>query len=275
MIHALESPRAQIRLLGLTQSHFPAESARLTRSDQFDLTGQKSLRLWAGILTVLGGISVLIALWMVFFYVPTEREMGIMQRIYYIHIPTAWIGEFAFAIVALSSLLYLWLKDDRLDAIAMSAAEVGFVFWSATLVAGPLWARLAWGTWWEWDARLSFALILWLIWIGYFALRQSTENPEQGKRLAAVLALVGAIDLPLIHMSVYWFDTIHPMPVMMNPEGPTADFEIGITIGVSAIAFTIFFLGILFYRYGLERLTRYAEYLRYARGMPEHRSPSA
>jgi heme exporter protein C len=247
----------------------------LTRPDQFDLAGHKSIRRWAAALTVLGGVSVLVALWMVFFYVPTEREMGIMQRISYIHIPTAWIGEFAFGIVAFCSLVYLWLGDDRLDAIAKSAAEVGFVFWTATLLAGPLWARLAWGTWWEWDARLSFALLLWLIWIGYFALRESTENPERGKRLAAVLALVGAIDIPLIHMSVYWFRTIHPMPVILNPEGPTADFEIGITIGASALAFTFVFLGILFYRYGLERLTRYAQYLRYSRASSGRRSPSA
>jgi heme exporter protein C len=245
------------------------ETATLTHSGQIDMEGQTSIRRWAAILTVIGGASVLGALWMVFFYVPTEREMGIVQRIFYIHVPTAWVGELGFAIVAFCSLVYLWLRDDRLDAIAKSAAEVGFVFWSATLLAGPLWARIAWNTWWEWDARLSFSLLLWLIWIGYFAVREATDNPETGKRLAAVFALIGAIDIPLIHMSVYWFRTIHPMPVILNPEGPTADFEIGITMGASALAFTFVFLGILFYRYGLERLMRHAAYLRYAGAAPD------
>lgn len=238
---------------------------------QFDYAGQNRIRLWATALTVIGGLSVVAALWMVFFYVPTEREMGVMQRIYYIHIPTAWLGMLAFGIVALCSLLFLWLRDDRLDSIALSAAEIGFVFWTATLVVGPLWAKLAWGTWWEWDARLAFSLLLWLIWIGYFVLRESTENPERGKRLASVLALVGAVDIPIIHQSVRWFRTIHPDPVVMNPEGPTADFEIVITILASVLAFTIVFFGMLFYRYGYERLKRHADYLRHAQARPEHR----
>lgn len=232
-----------------------------------DLPGV-TLRTWASALTIIGGAAVIGALWMVFFYAPTESTMGVMQRIYYIHIPTAWLGELAFGIVALCSLGYLLLRDDRLDAIALSAAEIGFVFWSATLVAGPLWARLAWGTWWVWDARLSFSLLLWLIWIGYFVLRHSAENPERAKRLAAVVALIGAVDIPIIHMSVYWFRTQHPMPVMMNPEGPTAGDEIRNTILASVAAFTFFFFGILLFRYGYERLRRYAEYVRYGGAVP-------
>lgn len=236
----------------------------MDQADRFDLRASLSLRRWGAALTLLGGAGVIGALWMVFFYVPTEREMGIVQRIFYIHIPTAWLGEFAFGILALCSLGYLFLRDDRLDAIALSAAEIGFVFLTATLLAGPLWARVAWGTWWVWDARLSFTLLLWLIWVGYFVLRESTDNPESGKRLAAVTALIGAVDLPLIHMSVYWFRTQHPKPVIMNPEGPTADFEIGMTVMASVLAFTIFFFGVLLYRYGFERLRRQAEMLRFS-----------
>jgi heme exporter protein C len=95
-----------------------------------------------------------------------------------------------------------------------------------------------------------------MIWVAYFFLRSSTDNPETGKRLAAVLAVISAVDVPLIHMSVYWFRTQHPMPVMMNPEGPTADFEIAMTILASVVAFTLFFFGLLLYRYGYERLRR-------------------
>lgn len=226
-------------------------------------TDVRSQRLWGTILTALGGIAVIGALWMVFFWVPTERQMGIVQRIYYIHIPTAWIGEFSFGLVALCSLGYLMLRDDRLDMIALSAAEIGFIFLSATLCAGPLWARVAWGAWWVWDARLAFTLLLWLIWLGYFIIRNASEDVEEGKRFAAILAIVGAIDLPLIHMSVYWFRTQHPEPVMMNPEGPTADFEIAMTILASMGAFTLFFFGMLFYRYAYEKLARHLASLRY------------
>jgi heme exporter protein C len=235
----------------------------LNHPAEFDITEFSKVRTWAAALTILGAVGVLIALYMVFFYSPTESEMGPMQRIYYIHVPTAWVGDMAFGLLALCSLGYLLLREDRMDAIALSAAEVGIVFWTATLIAGPLWAKLAWGAWWVWDARLSFSLLLWLIWIGYFILRQGTDNPERGKRLAAVLALVGAVDIPVIHMSVYWFRTQHPQPVLLKPE-PTADFAIGMTMMASVFAFTFVFFGLLLYRYGYERLRRHADFLRYS-----------
>lgn len=229
---------------------------------QTGLASLEPIHRWAGRLTVLGALLVLAALWMVFFYAPTEREMGIIQRIYYIHVPTAWLGELAIGILALSSLGYLWLREDRLDAIAVSAAELSLLFLSATLAAGPLWAKVAWGAWWVWDARLSFTLVLWFINIGYFMLRGAAESPEQGKRFAAILSLVAAADVPLIHMSVYWFRTQHPKPVVMNPEGPTASAEIVQTLLFSTLAFTVLFAGLLLYRYGFERIRRHLDHLR-------------
>lgn len=237
-----------------------------------DLAALAPIRRWATRLTVVGGLLVLVALWMVFFYAPTEREMGIIQRIFYIHVPTAWLGELAIGILALCSIGYLWLRDDRLDAIALCSAELALVFLTATLLAGPLWAKVAWGTWWVWDARLSFTLVLWFINIGYFMLRGSAENPEQGKRFAAILSLVAAADVPLIHMSVYWFRTQHPKPVVMNPEGPTASAEIVQTLLFSMLAFTALFAGLLLHRYGFERLRRRIEVLRAAGNAAEYGS---
>ncbi|MBW3630847.1 MAG: cytochrome c biogenesis protein CcsA [Gemmatimonadetes bacterium] len=217
---------------------------------------QESTRRWAVILSAISGLSVLATFWLIFFYVPTEREMGIVQRIYYVHVPSAWVAFLAFGIVALCSLVYLWIRDDRLDAIALSSAELGLVFTTIVLITGPLWGKIAWGVWWVWDARLSLTLLLWFIYVGYFMLRGATENPERGKRFAAILGIVGAVDIPLIHVSVLWFRSQHPQPVVLRAEGPTADPEIVKTLLFSFLTFTIVFFALLLLRYGLERLQR-------------------
>jgi heme exporter protein C len=119
---------------------------------------------------------------MVFFWVPTERTLGISQRIFYIHVPAAWVGFLAFAIVALCSAVYLWLGDDRLDLAARSAAEGGFVFISIMLTSGPLWARLAWGHWWTWEPRLTLSLLLWFIYLGYFMERSQNVRRHRSPK---------------------------------------------------------------------------------------------
>jgi heme exporter protein C len=220
-------------------------------------------RRWAMALSVLAAATLLLSFWMIFFYVPTEREMGIVQRIFYVHVPSAWVAFLAFGIVALCSLGYLWLRDERLDAIALSAAELGTVFTTIVLLTGPLWGKIAWGAWWVWEPRLTLTLLLWFIYIGYFMLRSATENPEKGKRFAAVLGIVGAVDIPLIHLSVQWFRSQHPQPVILRPEGPSADAEIVQTLLVSLLAFTLAFFALLLFRYAQERLQRRVDFLRY------------
>ena len=219
-----------------------------------DTQSLRGTRRGAAVLSLLAAGGVLASLWMVFFYAPTESEMGVVQRIFYVHVPSAWVAFMAFGIVALCSLGYLWLRDERLDAIAVSAAELGTVFTTIVLLTGPLWGRIAWGAWWVWEPRLTLTLLLWFIYVGYFMLRGATESPERGKRFGAVLGIVGAVDIPLIHLSVQWFRSQHPKPVIMKPEGPTADPAIVQTLLVSLLAFTLLFFALLLYRYGLERL---------------------
>ncbi|HEV2130093.1 MAG TPA: cytochrome c biogenesis protein CcsA [Longimicrobiaceae bacterium] len=228
----------------------------------------RATRLWAGGLGALAILVILFAFWMIFFYVPTERTMGIVQRIFYVHVPSAWVAFMAFGIVALTSVGYLWLRDERLDAIAVSAAELGTVFTTAVLLTGPLWGKIAWGTWWTWEPRLTLTLLLWFIYIGYFMLRGAAENPERGKRFAAVLGIVGAFNIPLIHISVNWFRSLHPQPVILRPEGPQADPEIVQTLLVSLLGFTLLFFSLLLYRYALERLRTRAELLKVRRERP-------
>jgi heme exporter protein C len=229
-----------------------------------------SVRRWGLVLSVLAAATMIGAFYLIFFYAPTEREMGVVQRIFYVHVPSAWVGFLAFGIVALCSIGYLWLKDDRLDAVAVSAAEIGVIFTTLVLLTGPLWAKLAWGAWWVWDPRITLTLLLWFIYVGYFMVRGATENPERGKRFAAIVGIVGAIDIPLIHMSVYWFRSQHPQPVIVRPEGPAADPEIVQTLLVSLLAFTLTFFALLMHRYALEKLrsrVRFATYRR-LRGEP-------
>ena len=205
-------------------------------------------------MAILGLALMLVLHWQVFFWVNTEATMGVVQRIFYIHVPAAWVGIYlAFGIVALCSGLYLWLEDERFDMAAVAAAEGGMVFTTIVLLTGPLWGKIAWGTYWTWDPRLTSTLLLWFIYLGYFIVRGSTENPDRGRRFAAVVGIVGALDLPLIHLSVTWFRSLHPQPVVLKPERPTLDPDMLMTLMTGLLAFTVLFLGLIVFRYGLER----------------------
>lgn len=189
---------------------------------------------------------------MILFWVPTEATQGEIQRLFYVHVPAAWITELAFGLTAVSSAIYLWLRDERADAAAATAAEGGLFFSALLLIAGPLWAKIAWGTYWTWEPRLTLTLLLVFIFIGYFMVRGSATNPERGRAYAAVVAIVGALDIPLIHMSVYWFRSLHPEPVVLRPEGPTADPRMLVTLFASLLGFTLLFLGLFWMRYTVE-----------------------
>jgi heme exporter protein C len=213
-------------------------------------------------LSLLGVVGILFVHWMVFFWVPTESTMGVIQRINYVHVPMAWITELAFLIAAGAGVMYLWLRDDRTDALAGAAAEGGLFFCMGLLVAGSLWGRVAWGTFWTWEPRLTLTLLLLFIFIGYFLVRHVADDPEQGKRFSAIVAIVGALDIPLIHMSVYWFRSLHPEPVYLRPEGPQADPAFSLTLLIAALSYTALFLGLLSIRYAIEVARRH--WLRYS-----------
>jgi heme exporter protein C len=192
-----------------------------------------------------------------FFWVSTEASQGVAQRIFYIHVPAAWTAFLAFGISAFTSAMYLWLRDERFDRAALAAAEGGMVFATIMLITGPLWGRIAWGTYWTWEPRLTLTLLLWFIFLGYFMVRSSTENPDKGKRFAAVVAIVGALDIPFIHVSVLWFRSLHPQPVVMRPQdGPALPSDMLILLLTSLAVFTVLFLGLFIVRYVLEGLTR-------------------
>jgi len=191
-------------------------------------------------------VVMVAALYMVFVYVPSDREQGIIQRVFYFHVPLAIMGFVAFGTVAVASILFLWRGTRVWDRLAHSAAEVGMVFCSLVLITGPIWARPAWGTWWTWDARLTTTLILWLIYAAYLMLRSVSGPGDQGARYAAVLGIVGAVDIPIINRSVYWWRTIHPA-VLVTRTGGTglSDPRMQATFGICFLAFFLLFLLLL------------------------------
>ncbi len=183
-------------------------------------------RLETTLLTILplpASLAVLTSLWAVFFWVPTERFQGIVQRIFYYHVPSAWVCFVAFIAAAIASILYLATSRSVWDRTARASVEVGMLFASLVLITGPIWARPIWGAYWTWDARLTTTLILWLIFAGYLMLRAYTRDQEMASRLAAVVAIVGSLDIPLIVFSTRIWRTIHPAVLK------TADGESGLT----------------------------------------------
>ena len=186
-------------------------------------------------------------------FTPEEATQGLAQKIFYIHAPSAWVAFLAFGIVGLCSAIYLFVKDPRLDLLAASSAEVGTVFTTVVLVTGPIWGKTIWGTWWTWDARLTLTLFLWFIYLAYLVLRTAVEEPGRRARYSAVLGILGALLVPFIHLSVYWFRTLHPLPVVLRPGKPELPGTMLLTLLGSFTIFTIFFLALLARRYAWAR----------------------
>jgi heme exporter protein C len=182
-------------------------------------------------------------------FTPLEATQGAAQKIFYIHVPSAWVAFLAYIIVGICSIVYLVTRDMRLDRLAAAAAEVGTVFITVVLITGPIWGKPIWGAWWTWDARLTSTLFLWFIFAGYMVLRSAVAEPGQRARFAAVLGILGALLVPFIHVSVYLFRTLHPMPVVLRPGRPALPGEMLATLMMALLVFTLFFGALLWRRF--------------------------
>lgn len=189
------------------------------------------------------------------FFTPLEALQGPAQKILYVHAPAAWVAFMAFGLVAIASILYLWLREDRLDRIAESSAEVGVVFTTVVLTTGPLWGKPIWGAYWTWDARLTLTLFLWFVYVGYIVLRGAIDDRAARARYSAVLGILGALLIPFIHLSVYLFRTLHPQPILMKPSAPSLPGEMLTTLLLSFASFTLLYVALLRarYRYAVTR----------------------
>ena len=188
-------------------------------------------------------------------FTPIEAMQGAAQKILYVHAASAFVALYlAFGLMAVASGLYLWLKDEKLDRVAESSAEVGLAFTTVVLTTGPLWAKPIWGAFWTWDARLTATLFLWFLIVGYLLMRGAIDDRAMRGRFSAVLGLLTALLIPFIHLTVYLFRTMHPMPIVLKPSEPSMPAEMQWTFFPGFLAFALLFAGLLRARYRLATL---------------------
>ena len=156
-------------------------------------------RIAGDVLLVGSALLMALTLYMVYMWVPTEQNLGVSQRIFYFHVPLGWIGMVSIMVVAVASILHLFTGKQKWDDLAYSTAEIGIIFASLILITGAIWGKPVWGVWWTWDAKLTTTLVLWFIYVGYLMVRAYGPAGTQGKRFASVIALIGAIDAPIIY----------------------------------------------------------------------------
>ncbi|MBF0287382.1 MAG: cytochrome c biogenesis protein CcsA [SAR324 cluster bacterium] len=212
---------------------------------------------WIKILEPLSIISLLgCAIW-IFYGTPTESEMGFVQKIMYLHVPSVIVAYAAFFVVFAFSIAYLWKRDIMFDQIAKSSAEIGEVFCALVLITGAIWGKPTWGTYWVWDARLTTTLLLFLIFAGYFLLRSFTRERERAARLAAVLGIIGFLDIPIIHKSVEWWRTLHQPTTLFKVEAaeakPAMPMELLLPLLVTMGAMLLFYVYLLLLRIQMEQ----------------------
>lgn len=212
------------------------------------------------VLGALSLIGMMVSIWMIFLYAPTDTVQGQAQRIFYFHVPIAWLGMLGFIIVAVAGIGYLVKKDERWDWAARASAELGAFFITLALITGSIWGKTTWGTWWTWDARLTTTLILWFIYIGYLMLRSYMGRTQAGARAGAVLAIIGIIDVPIIYESVNWWRTLHP-PAQVGVQDALPP-SVVLTLMVSLVTFTLLYCFLMIQLYQLQRAQALAQRLR-------------
>jgi heme exporter protein C len=215
-------------------------------------------------LTGISGLLLLAAIWMVA-NTPTEATMGLVQKVFYFHMPSAWAGFLAFGVTFGASVYYLVKRDVRADMVAVASAEVGLVFLTMAIISGSIWARPIWNTWWTWDARLTSTTICWLAYVAYFMLRGALDDPERARRLAAVYGIVAMVTVPITFLSILLLRTIHP--TLFGPQ-EGAEIQMNMapamtrTLMFSLFTFTVFYTTLLWHRLRYEGLKRQVEEIR-------------
>lgn len=202
----------------------------------------------------LAAIALATGLVLGFGVAPQEATQGNVQRIMYLHPPLAWVAYLAFGVVAVASVVYLVKRRLGADRVAHASAEVGVVFTGLAIATGSIWGKPTWGTWWTWDARLTSVAVLFVMYLGYLLLRGTVEDRERAARYCAVLGIIAALDVPLVHFSVYWWRTLHQPPSLVKPGGFAGPTSILVPLLVNVAAFTLLYAYLLAKRLRLLRV---------------------
>ena len=222
----------------------------------------KKFPMWLHFALTLAGLVV--SLYMIFLYAPEEMTMGEVQRIFYVHVPAAWVSLLGFIIIFIASIVYLMKRSQPADELAYATAEVGFIFCTCVLVTGPLWAKPAWGIWWTWSPRLTLTFLLWLLYVAYLMLRSYLVNPGRAANLCAVVGVIGFADVIIDYMAIRWWRTQHPQPVIMGGPNSGLDPRMLATLLVAVGAFTILFFLLVRVRLRLAVMRRELSEIRHA-----------
>jgi len=209
------------------------------------------------LLGALSCLGILLSIWMIFVYAPTDSVQGQPQRIFYVHVPLAWIGMLSFGVMTIAGIGFMLTRNERWDWCARAAAEIGTVFTTLMLITGMVWGKTTWGTWWTWDPKLTATLILWFMYVAYLMLRSYMGRTTASSYSGAVLAIVGVIDVPIIYLSVQWWRGLHPTPVTSSLPLPMLW-----TLLVALTSFTLLYCFLMTQVYRLEKLVTLAQRLR-------------
>lgn len=224
-----------------------------------ELAGARTQFRVGAILTALALAGAVAVYMLALRYTPTEASQGLAQKIFYVHVPAAWCTLMSFSLCGLASAAYLFLHEPRIDRFAASSAEVGLCFAMVMLTTGPIWGKPIWGTYWDWDPRLTLTLLTFFLFLGYGALRSAIVDPRERARYAAVIGIMALVLVPFIHLSVYMYRTIHPKPVVLRPDGPALPPEMLRTLLTSLGVFTLLYLGLVTMRFALQTARDHAE----------------
>ena len=216
----------------------------------------------SAIFPVVSGVMLVITLYLTFVWVPMEKTMGVVQRIFYFHVPPFFVASLAILAGLVASIRFLMTRDYRFDDLAVSAIEVGWVFDSINLIMGPFWAKPVWGIWWTWDARLTSAFVLWLMFAGYPILRRAVDDPSARAVMCSVVVIFQAVGGVIVYMANRWWRTQHPQPVMAGGSGSGLDPQMWYVLLFSFATMLVLFGGMLQVRRRLERLRREVDGLR-------------
>ena len=205
--------------------------------------------------------------------VPADAEQGDVQRLMYVHVPAAWLAFLSFGVVFLASVAYLRTGRIRWDRIAVASAEIGVLFCVLTLILGSLWGRPVWGTWWTWDPRLTTTVVLLLIYVGYLSLRNVADSPSRRAHWSAVVGVVGFVDVPIVHMSVVWWRSLHQEATVIRPGAPTMDPSLLDALLLGTVAFSVAYGYLMAVRLRVGRLEDHATSTVMSRPSPRARAP--